>query len=125
MENKNTLKITVGGQNFTIVAAERANEAKAAAVELDKRVSRMLRSNPSCTYTQALILAALDFADNARQAGDEADRLRSEIRAYLEDSAKAKTERDKALRELERLKAKISKNQGEDSNGKLWNSNGF
>ena len=122
MEAKNTIKITVGGQSYTIVAAERIGEAKAAAAELDKKVSRILSENPSCTYTQAVVLAALDFADNAKQASDENNRLRSEIRAYLEDSAKAKTERDKALRELERLKAKTEKNQGESVRRSLWDS---
>ena len=125
METKSTLKITVGGQNYTIVAAGRTNEAKAAASELDKKVSRILKSNPSCTYTQAVVLAALDFADTSRQAIDEVEKLRSEIRAYLEDSAKAKTERDKALRELERLKAKVNKAQRDETTGNLWSSTEF
>ncbi len=120
METKNTIKIAVGDQAYTIVAGNRPNEAKAVAADLDKKVRLILKENPSCTYTQAVVLAALDFADTAKQASEEVDRLRGEIRSYLEDSAKAKTERDKALRELERLKAKANKTQREGVRNNLW-----
>ena len=107
--DKNTLHITVGGQNYTVVTGDHPAEAKALAADLDKKVSRILKDSSNCTYTQAVVLAALDFADKAKHAQEAEMKLRTEIRAYLEDSAKAKIERDKANRELERLKLKLKR----------------
>lgn len=117
---KSTLRITIGGQRYTIVAGSRPEEAKILAADMDKRVTRLLRDNPSITYTQALVLTALDYADAAKTAAEREAKLRAEIRDYLEDSARAKTERDKANRELERLKAKLKKVQNEETSSGIW-----
>lgn len=122
MENKNILKITVGGQIYNLVTNDKKGEAKELAADLDKKVTRLMKENAGCTYTQAVVLAALDYAQTAKQATDAEARLRSEVRAYLEDSAKAKTERDKANRELERLKLKLKRSQA-SSGTSFWSSN--
>ena len=111
MESKSILKITVGGQVYNLVADDETGEAKELAADLDKKVTRLMKENNGCTYTQAVVLAALDYAQTAKHALDSENKLRSEVRAYLEDSAKAKTERDKANRELERLKLKLKRSQ--------------
>lgn len=109
MENKNVLKISVGGQSYTLVTDDKKGEAKELAEDLDKKVTRLMKENAGCTYTQAVVLAALDYAQTAKHAMESEAKLRSEVRAYLEDSAKAKTERDKANRDLERLKMKLKR----------------
>lgn len=111
MDEKNVIKISVGGQTYNLVAGEKSGEAKALAADLDKKVTRLMKENAGCTYTQAVVLAALDYAQTAKQSMESEAKLRSEVRAYLEDSAKAKTERDKANRELERLKLKLKRSQ--------------
>lgn len=111
MEPKSILKITVGGQSYNIATNDKTGEAKTLAADLDKKVTRLMKENAGCTYTQAVVLAALDYAQTAKHATEAEAKLRSEVRAYLEDSAKAKTERDKANRELERLKLKLKRSQ--------------
>ena len=119
MDSKSILKITVGGQSYNLVTNDESGEAKELAADLDKKVTRLMKENAGCTYTQAVVLAALDYAQTAKQAMDSESKLRSEVRAYLEDSAKAKTERDKANRELERLKLKLKRSQN-TKNAALW-----
>ncbi|MBE6812359.1 MAG: cell division protein ZapA [Ruminococcaceae bacterium] len=119
MDTKNILKITVGGQTYNLVTNDRTREAKELAADLDKKVTRLMKENAGCTYTQAVVLAALDYAQTAKHASESEEKLRSEVRAYLEDSAKAKTERDKANRELERLKLKLKRSQS-TSKSSLW-----
>ena len=119
MESKNILKISVGGQSYNIATNDKTGEARALAADLDKKVTRLMKENAGCTYTQAVVLAALDYAQTAKHAIESESKLRSEVRAYLEDSAKAKTERDKANRELERLKLKLKRSQT-SSGATLW-----
>ena len=118
MEDKSILKISIGGQTYNIVTSDKTGEAKDLAADLDKKVTRLMKENAGCTYTQAVVLAALDYAQTAKHAIESEEKLRSEVRAYLEDSAKAKTERDKANRELERLKLKLKRSQNTKSS--LW-----
>ena len=118
MESKNIVKISVGGQIYNLATNDKTGEAKALAADLDKKVTRLMKESTGCTYTQAVVLAALDYAQTAKQAMESEQKLRSEVRAYLEDSAKAKTERDKANRELERLKLKLKRSQSTKSS--LW-----
>ena len=54
--------------------------------------------------TQAAVLTALEYADKLNKAEEEVATLRGQMKDYLEDSAKAKSERDYYKRELERYK---------------------
>ena len=66
-------------------------------------MASILKGNRVST-TQAAILVALQYADDAAKNSGNADTLRSQLKAYLEDAAQAKSERDFYKRELERIK---------------------
>ena len=55
----------------------------------------------------AAIITALSFCDDAHRASAAADNLRSQIKDYLEDAAKAKLAAEEARREVERLRREI------------------
>ena len=54
--------------------------------------------------TQAAVLVALEKADAAYKGNQEVESLKVQVKEYLEESAKAKSERDYYKRELERIK---------------------
>ena len=47
LADKNTLRITVGGQRYTLVTGDNVQQAKALASDLDKKVSRILKDSPA------------------------------------------------------------------------------
>ena len=57
---------------------------------------------------QIAVLAALEFADSEKKAVVSAENLRSKIQEYLEDSARAKTDREIAVREADRLAKELA-----------------
>ncbi len=114
---KKVHRLNIAGVEYRIVSDESAEYMQSLAHELDVKMSALLKGNNIST-TQAAVLVALQYADDANKNSGNADTLRSQLKSYLEDAAQAKSERDFYKREVERLKA-VS--DAEESNtGRLW-----
>ncbi len=117
MVEKTVHKLRIAGDEYRIVSDESAEYMQGLAHELDVKIGSVLKGNKIST-TQAAILVALQYADDAAKNSGSADSLRSQLKAYLEDAAQAKSERDFYKRELERIKA-VSETKEKDI-GRLW-----
>ncbi len=115
--DKKVHKLNIAGEEYRIVSDESTEYMQDLAREVDAKMTTILRSSHVST-TQAAILVALQYADDATKNSGNADTLRSQLKAYLEDAAQAKSERDFYKRELERIKA--VNNAEENSIGRLW-----
>lgn len=116
MMNKTTHSLKIAGEEYRIVSDESVEYMNELAHEIDLKMADILRGTRVST-TQAAVLVALQYADEAKKNGGTTDNLRLQLKEYLEDSAKAKSERDFYKRELDRIKA-ISNT--EDKTGGLW-----
>lgn len=115
--DKKVHKLNIAGEEYRIVSDESTEYMQDLAREVDSKMTTILRGSRVST-TQAAILVALQYADDATKNSGNADTLRSQLKAYLEDAAQAKSERDFYKRELERIKAV---NNAEENNiGRLW-----
>ncbi|MBQ8182421.1 MAG: cell division protein ZapA [Clostridia bacterium] len=115
--DKKVHKLTIAGEEYRIVSEESMEYMQDLAREVDLKMTTILRGSRVST-TQAAILVALQYADDATKNSGNADSLRSQLKSYLEDAAQAKSERDFYKRELERIKAV---NTAEENNiGRLW-----
>lgn len=115
--DKKVHKLNIAGEEYRIVSDESTEYMQDLAREVDAKMTTILRGSHVST-TQAAILVALQYADDATKNSGNADTLRSQLKAYLEDAAQAKSERDFYKRELERIKA--VNNAEENSIGRLW-----
>ncbi len=114
---KKVHNLVIAGVEYKIVSDESAEYMQNIAHDLDVKMSSILKKS-NISVTQAAVLVALQYADDAQKNSGSADSLRSQLKAYLEDAAQAKSERDFYKRELDRLKAV---NEAEDANaGRLW-----
>ncbi len=113
MENMNKVKLTIHGSNYVINTDESVEYTEELGRKIDERMSEIMKSSFLITSTQGAILVALETLDALEKSKAEVDNFRSQIKDYLEDSAKAKQERDYYKRELERYKteAKFKNNQ--------------
>ena len=98
--------ITIGKQTYTIISDKPAEVIIALANDLNASLEEIMSSG-KVSLTQGLILAALGFADQAKEQSTEAAKLKDEIGGYLADAESAMTERDRLKRENERLKEKL------------------
>ena len=111
-------KLKIAGEEYRIVSDESAEYMQTLAHELDVKMSAIMKGSHIST-TQAAVLVALQYADDATKNSGSADTLRAQLKEYLEDAAQAKSERDFYKRELERAKA-VNEAEEKNTTGRLW-----
>ncbi len=111
-------KLKIAGEEYRIVSDESAEYMQSLAHELDVKMSAIMKGSHIST-TQAAVLVALQYADDATKNSGSADTLRAQLKEYLEDAAQAKSERDFYKRELERTKA-VNEAEEKNTTGRLW-----
>ncbi len=101
--DKTKVKLNICGADYTITTDDDIKYVSALGDELDGLLTKTMRENSRISITQAAILAALSYADQYKKAELSSDNLRSQIKEYLEDAARAKMDAEIAKREVERL----------------------
>lgn len=101
---KNKVKLNICGVNYYISTDEEVEYTKALGKQIDIHMSEILKSGALVTMTQAAVLTSLELADQLTKTEKNLDNFRNQIKEYLEDAGKAKSERDYYKRELERIK---------------------
>ncbi len=109
----NKVKITVAGAEYSIITEEETKYVKDLARELDRSITKIMKANNRISITQAAVLAALDAADECKKATATADRLREQIKDYLDDASSAKSKADWARHESENLKKELEAQKAE------------
>ena len=100
---KNKVVVDIAGSDYTIVAEESQEYILRTAGEVDASLREMLVQNPKMSISMAAVLCCINFCDKAFKASAAADNLRSQMKIYLEDSARFKSEAEDARRENARL----------------------
>ena len=100
----NRVKLEIRGINYYINTDESPEYTEELAKEIDERLAQILKGGSFISMTQAAVLVALEKADAAYKGNQEVESLKVQVKEYLEESAKAKSERDYYKRELERIK---------------------
>lgn len=106
---KERVKLNICGNDYYITTDEDPQYVQSLGVELDEALSKVVQSSSRLSMTQAAILVALEYADSAKKANETADNLRSQIKEYLEDSARYKMEAEVARRDVDRLNRELQK----------------
>ncbi len=99
----NKIKLNIVGTEYSIVSDEPVSYMTELGMQIDKEM-REIMQDPRVSTTMAAVLVALNNADAVRKAESAADNLRSQMKGYLDDNARARMESDSSRRELERLR---------------------
>lgn len=99
----NKIKLNIVGTEYSIVSDEPVSYMTELGMQVDKDM-REIMQDPRVSTTMAAVLVALNNADAVRKAESAADNLRSQMKGYLDDNARARMESDSTRREIERLR---------------------
>ncbi len=108
MAAKNRIKLDICGTEYIITSDEPESYVLELGAELDRSMRALMNNDPRVSTTMAAVLTALTVLDEARKANASADNLRSQIKEYLSDNARARSEADEARREAERLRRELN-----------------
>ncbi len=104
----NRIKVTICGKEYSLKTAENASYVLNLAAELEKKINDMVNSGNGVSVQTAAILIALSAMDDANKANQSVDNIRTQIKQYVDEAAKAMLERDEAIKDKESLKSKLS-----------------
>lgn len=102
---ENVVKVTIAGTGYTLKTDETEKFTLELAKEIDSKIQEIKKANPFISTNQIAILVALEYGSDCKKAEKNTEELRKEMKNYLEDAAKAQSERDFYKRELDRMKA--------------------
>ena len=115
----NKVRLTIAGSPYVISTTDSEEYVTNLAQKLDADITSVMEENPNLSVTRAAVFCALDYLDEYTKSIGSADNMRSQIKDYLADAAKAKLAADEARREVERLKREVQilKEQAQGSRG--------
>lgn len=107
----NRVKVTVAGKDYVLQTREEERYVVNLAKVLDHKIGEILELNDSMSLTTACVLVGMDVLDEATKINSETDRLRFQLKDYVEQAAQSSSR----IRELEK-KVQIL----EKENQELW-----
>jgi cell division protein ZapA (FtsZ GTPase activity inhibitor) len=78
--------IFVGGKRFTVITDESEAYMRKITDRVETRLKSISSSNPKLDRDSVAILACLDYCDEENKLREGLDRVKSQIKDYLEDS---------------------------------------
>lgn len=106
------VRLEICGCSFIVSTADSEQYTLSIAEKLDQKMNEIMAATPSASVTEAAVIAALDYLDQLEKQDASADNMRSQIRDYLEDAAKAKTESEEAKIEIAKLRRELDALKG-------------
>lgn len=104
---KNRVKINIAGNEIIVRSTESEHYTERITARLNAEIRSVQASAPNVSVTSAVMLAALNICDSMTRAEEDADKLRSQIKEYLNDSAKYRSQYETVVSENEKLKNDI------------------
>lgn len=105
--DKKKVRIVICSTEYTVITEDSPEYLQSLAAELDKTLRSLVEGGRRISMTQASVLLALHYLDESKKSEQTTDNIRSQLKEYLQDAAKARIEADNAKRENERLKAEL------------------
>ncbi|MEY8402289.1 cell division protein ZapA [Oscillospiraceae bacterium 44-34] len=102
---KNRIVVTIGGRDYTMVAAENEEYVRRCAELVDRQIQEVGEGG-RLSQTDAAVLAAMNVADLYLKEQEASENLRRQVKENLEEANRLKLELSEAKREIFKLGTK-------------------
>ncbi len=103
MENIKKIKIEVAGASYTLSTAEQEGYVRDLAKEMSTDIETLMGRNPSLSMNDALVLCCISYLSEYKKESANSDHIRSQLKEYLGDTARARMEVDEANRRADKI----------------------
>ena len=103
----NKVKIEVAGASYTIATSEQEGYVRDLAKEMSEDIDSLMVRNPSLSMNDALVLCSIAYLSEYKKEAANCDHIRSQLKEYLSDTARARMETDEANRRADRLAREV------------------
>ena len=102
---KNHVTVTIGGQQYALLAAEGADYVQKIAAYVDGKLKETMQGG-RMAQVEGAVLAAMNIAEERFREQEASENLRRQIKELLEESSQLKSELSEAKREIFKLQQK-------------------
>ena len=99
----NKIKIEIAGASYTVATSEQEGYVRDLAKEMSDDIDALMVRNPSLSMNDALVLCAIAYLSEYKKEAANSDHIRSQLKEYLGDTARARMEVDEANRRADKL----------------------
>lgn len=99
---KNKVEVTIAGRAYTLVATEADGYVEKVAKYVDEKMNELLAS-AQVSVIDGAVLTAVNLADDYFKEKETAENLRTQLKEYLDESTRIKSELSEAKREIFKL----------------------
>ncbi len=99
---KNKVKVRIAGEDFVIMAAESDEYIRRVASYVDAKVAA-INASARVPLMDAVVLASCNLTDELFKSQESVENLRMQLKGYIDDIARLRTELNDARREIARL----------------------
>lgn len=107
MDEAKKVKIDIVGSTYTLTTTEPEGHVHDLADEISSDIKGLMEHNPALSLNDALVLCAVSYLNEYKKEHSNADHIRSQLKEYLGDTAKARMEADEANRRAEKLQKEL------------------
>ena len=99
---QNRITVTIRGKEYTLLAAENPEYVQRVAAYVDEKLAQTAGVG-GMAMVDCAVLTALNIADSYFKEQESSENLRKQLKQYLDEANRLKTELSEAKRELFRL----------------------
>lgn len=107
MGESRKIKLEIAGASYTVTTSEQEGYVRDLAVEITDDINNLTARNPALSMNDALVLCAISYLDGYKKESANSDHIRSQLKEYLGDTARARMEVDEANRRADRLEKEL------------------
>jgi len=107
-EVKKKVRVRIAGENFTLIAAEPEEYIHRVAMYVDSKIAEVT-TDSRIPRVDAVILAACNITDESLKATDTAEKLRVQLKAYLDEIAHLREDLSDARAEISQLHETVAR----------------
>lgn len=108
MKIENKVAVTICGKEYNLRTDDSPEYLIGLAKRVDKEISDMVKAKPNFGIQNAAVFVALTALDEAQKASQSIDNVGKQIKSYVEETAKARKEKEKLADKNKALEEKIA-----------------
>lgn len=116
----NTVKVVVGGKDYTISTSEDSSHVYSLARNYDKKLKDFMSANKGASQYTASVFVGLSLLEDLAKSSENNDEILNMAKSYIDQAGKVRIENDTLKRENDDLKAKLQR--AEEMLGEIQNS---
>ena len=108
MKIENKVAVTICGKEYNLRTDDSPEYLIGLAKRVDKEISDMVKAKPNFGIQNAAVFVALTALDEAQKASQSIENVGKQIKSYVEETAKARKEKEKLADKNKALEEKIA-----------------